>query len=439
MKIGIVGAGVAGLTAAYRLAKQGHEVEIFEASDHVGGLASGFPVAGTSLEKYYHHIFTSDVRIREMVDELGIRDSLHWLTSQMGFTYKGKLYPFGTPMQLLQFSPLPFWERIWFGVQALYLGQVNDWKKYEAVTAHDWMKKNSGPTIWKVVWEPLLRGKFGRFYDKVAMAWLWARIHTRASSRKGSQEKLGYFKGGFEVFHQALAEAVQKAGVKLHLKQPIQRILTQDGKLKGLEVAGQEKNYDRLIFAAATPIFLKTCPELPEDYKKRMTQLDFLGAQCLILVMKQKFSGMYWINIADTDIPILALIEHTNFAPGDWYQNKHIMYIGNYLPQDHKYFGMKKEDIFAELLPHLQKINPQFNATWVEELFLFQDLYAQPVVPLHYSEVKPTYETPIENVYLANMALVYPEDRGTNFAVDVGNKVARLIDPQVDIPLFKES
>ncbi len=439
MKIGIVGAGVAGMTAAYRLVKAGHEVEIFEASGYAGGLAAGFPVAGTTLEKYYHHIFTSDTCIREMVDELGIRGSLHWLTSQMGFTYKGKLYPFGTPMQLLKFTPLPFLDRIRFGLLALYLGKVDDWKKYESITGYEWMKKHSSPALLRVIWEPLLKGKFGKFYDKVAMAWLWARIHTRASSRKGSEEKLGYFKGGFEVFHKALAAAIEKAGVQIHFNQPITRVLTEKGKFKGLEVADQVKTYDRLIFAAATPIFLKTCKELPTDYVKRVTQLDFLGAQCLILVMKQKFSDMYWINISDADIPILALIEHTNFAPGDWYQGKHLMYVGNYLPQDHKYFKMKKEEIFAELLPHLQKINPAFNESWLEEYYLFQDLYAQPVVPLHYSEVKPTYETPIENVFLANMALVYPEDRGTNFAVDVGNKVARLIDPAIVVPAFKET
>ncbi len=438
MRVGIVGAGVAGLTAAYRLAKQGHEVDIFEASDHVGGLAAGFPIAGTTLEKYYHHLFTSDVWIRGLVDELGIRENLHWMTSQMGFTYKGKLYPFGTPLQLLQFTPLPLWQRIWFGVQSLYLGKKENWKEYENITAYEWMKRYCPKTIREVVWEPLLKGKFGRYFDQVAMAWFWARVHTRFSSRKGSEEKLGYFKGGFEAFHKALGEAAQKAGAKVHLKKPITRILVQDGKLKGLEVGGETKNYDRLIFAAATPIFLKTCPELPADYVKRLTQLDFLGAQCLILVLKRRFSDIYWMNIADADIPILALIEHTNFAPPDWYQGKHLMYVANYLPQDHPYFKMKKEAIFAELLPHLKRINPAFDESWLEEYHLFQDLFAQPVVPLHYSQVKPGYETPIENVYLANMALVYPEDRGTNFAVDVGNKAAKLVDPNVVVPAFKE-
>ncbi|HUO58141.1 MAG TPA: NAD(P)/FAD-dependent oxidoreductase [bacterium] len=439
MRIAVVGGGVAGLTAAYRLAKRGHAVEVFEASDHVGGLASGFPIAGTTLEKYYHHIFTSDTCIRGLVDELGIRDTLHWLTSQMGATNKGRLYLFGTPKQILQFSPLPFWERVWFGLIGLYLGKKDNWQEFENITAVEWMQKHSGSKTWKYIWEPLLKGKFNRYYDKVAMAWLWARIHTRYSSRKGTKEKLGYFKGGFEAFHQALAKAVQAVGVNIHFNQPINRLITDKGKFKALEAGGKEIPFERLIFAAATPIFLKTCKELPTDYVKRLTQLDFLGAQCLILVMKKKFSGMYWINITDPDIPILALIEHTNFAPIEWYQGKHLMYVANYLPQDHKYFKMKKEEIFAELLPHLQKINPEFNESWLEEYYLFQDLYAQPVVPLHYSEVKPTYETPIENIFLANMALVYPEDRGTNFAVDVGNKVARLVDPQVEIPAFKEN
>ncbi len=438
MRIGIVGGGIAGLTAGYRLVKQGHEVEIFEASDHVGGLASGFNVAGASLEKYYHHLFTSDTCIRGMVDELGIRSKLNWYSSQMGAAYKGKLYKFGTPQQILQFSPLPLWERVWFGLIGLYLGKKDDWAEFENITAVEWMKKHCGPKTWQIIWEPLLKGKFHRYFDKVAMAWLWARIHTRFSSRKGSGEKLGYFEGGFEVFNQTLAAAVRQEGVKINVNSPINRIHTQNGKLESLEVNGQKHTFDKVIFSAATPIFLKACPELPADYVKRLTQLDFLGAQCLILVMKQPFSDLYWINIADNDIPILALIEHTNFVPRDWYQGKYLMYVANYLPQDHKYFKMKKEDIFAELLPYLKRINSSFDPAVIEEIHLSQDLYAQPVVPLHYSQVKPTYETPIENIILANMALTYPEDRGTNFAVDVGNKAALLADPAVQIPAFKE-
>jgi protoporphyrinogen oxidase len=439
MKIAVIGAGIAGLTAGYRLAKQGHEVDLFEASDHVGGLAAGFQVAGTSLEKYYHHIFTSDIQIRALVDELDIHDDLHWLTSQMGFFHEGKIYLFGTPFQLLTFKPLPFLARIWFGLQALYLGKVDDWKKYEKVTAYAWLKKYAGRHILKVVWEPLLRSKFGEFFDKVAMAWFWARVHVRAKSRKGSVEKLGYFKGGFDVFNNRLAAAFQGKGGKLFLKTAVERILTAKGKFEGLLINGQKQKYDRLVFTAATPIFLKACPELPKDYSDRLSQLHFIAAQCLILVMKRPFSSIYWMNISDMEVPFLALVEHTNFAPGGWYQDKHIMYIGNYLSKTHRFFCLTKEELLAEFMPHLQKINPEFNQSLIEETFLFRDTYAQPVVPLNYSEIMPDFRTPVENIFLANMSLVYPEDRGTNYAVDVGNKVSRLVDPLVAIPGIKES
>ncbi len=439
MRIAVIGAGIAGLTAGYRLAKLGHEIEIFEASDHVGGLAAGFQVAGTSLEKYYHHIFTSDVQIRSLVEELGIRNDLHWLTSQMGFFHESKIYLFGTALQLLTFKPLPFLDRIRFGLQALYLGKVDDWKKYEKVTAYAWLKKYAGPHILKVIWEPLLRSKFGEYFDKVAMAWFWARIHVRAKSRKGSVEKLGYFKGGFEVFNRRLTAAFQEKGGKLRLNTYVEKISSANGKLEGLVVNGQNQKYDRLVFTAATPVFLKACPGLPKNYLDRLSQLHFISAQCLILVMKKPFSPIYWMNISDMDIPFLALVEHTNFAPSDWYQGKHIMYIGNYLPKTHRLFNLTKEQLLAEFMPHIRKINPEFDPTVLEETFLFRDTYAQPVVPLNYSEIMPDFQTPVENIFLANMSMVYPEDRGTNYAVDVGNKVARLVDPQVAIPDFKEN
>jgi protoporphyrinogen oxidase len=439
MKIAVIGGGIAGLTAGYRLAKQGHEVDLFEASDHVGGLAAGFPVADTALEKYYHHIFTSDVHIRSFVDELDIRSDLFWLTSQMGFFHEGKIYPFGTPLQLLAFKPLPFLDRIRFGLQALYLGKVDDWKKYEKITAYAWLKKYAGPRILKVVWEPLLRSKFGEYYDKVAMAWFWARVHVRAKSRKGSVEKLGYFKGGFDIFNKRLAAAFQEKGGKLHLNTSVEKILTAKDRLEGLLINGQKQKYDRLVFTAATPVFLKVCPGLPKDYLERLSQLHFISAQCLILVMKKPFSSIYWMNISDIDVPFLALVEHTNFAPLDWYRGKHIMYIGNYLSKTHRLFNLSKEELLAEFMPHLQKINQGFDASLIEETFLFRDTYAQPVVPLNYSEIMPGFRTPVENIFLANMSLVYPEDRGTNYAVEVGNKVSRLVDPQVEIPGFKEN
>jgi protoporphyrinogen oxidase len=441
MKIAVVGAGIAGMTAAYRLLDAGHEVEIFEAADYVGGLAAGFEMPAANharIEKYYHHIFLTDTSVRGLTEELGITSKLHWFVSQMGFYHKGTVYPFGTAPQLLAFKPLPFLDRIRFGLQALYLGKVEDWKKYEEITAYDWLKKYAGPNLLRVIWEPMLRSKFGPYFDKVAMAWFWARVHIRAKSRKGSVEKLGYYEGGFDVFCEKLAEAVRAKGGRIHLQTPIDRLIVEDGQFKGLEIQGQTQSFDRLVFAASTPLFLKTCPGLPEDYIQRVSVLPFIGAQCLTLVMNKSLTPMYWLNISDMEIPFLALIEHTNFAPMEWYGGKHVLYIGNYLMPDHPLYNLPKDELLKAFTPHIQKVNPAFDASWVEESHLARDRWAQPVVPLHYSRLKPTYETPIQGAFLANMSLIYPEDRGTNYAVEVGNKVAKLVDPRVQIPEFHE-
>jgi len=368
MKIAVVGAGLAGMTAAFRLLKAGHEVDVYEAADYVGGLAAGFPVAGSRLEKYYHHIFTSDHSIRSLTDELGLHDALHWLPSQMGSFYGGKVHLFGTPLQLLNFKPLPFLDRLRFGIVTLWLGRVNDWRKFEEIPAYEWVLKHYGKNVTKVIWEPLLRSKFGEDFDKVAMAWLWARIHTRASSREkgGASEKLGYYKGGFDVLCRRLADAVKEQGGRIHLQTPIEKILVEDGKFQGLEVKGQRLPFDRLVFTAATPVFLKACPGLPGDYVERLTALKFMAAQCLVFVMSRKFTErIYWMNITDRDIPFLAVVEHTNYVPAEWYGGKRLLYIGNYLPKEHRLFSLDKEALIREFLPHLKKINPEFDLSWV--------------------------------------------------------------------------
>jgi protoporphyrinogen oxidase len=441
MKIAVVGSGIAGMTAAYRLLDAGHEVEIFEEADYVGGLAAGFEIkeaGGARIEKYYHHIFLTDTSVRGLTEELGLTPQLHWLTSQMGYYHEGKVYPFGTPLQLLKFKPLPFLDRIWFGIQALYLGHKSNWKEYENITTYDWMKKYAGKNILRVIWEPLLRSKFGSYFDKVAMAWFWARVHVRAQSRKGAVERLGYYEGGFDTFCAGLADAVKAKGGHIHLSTPVTKVVTENGKFQGVEVGGQVEKFDRLVFAAATPIFLKTCPSLPKEYVERVSTLPYIGAQCLTLVMNKSLTPMYWLNISDMEIPFLALVEHTNFAPREWYGGKHLLYIGNYLMPEHKLFNLPKEELLKVFIPHIQKINPAFNESWVEGSYLSRDRWSQPVVPLHYSDLRPDYETPVNGAYLANMSLIYPEDRGTNFAVDVGNKVAKLVDPKVQIPEFHE-
>ena len=105
--IGIVGGGIAGLTAAYRLAQAGHRVTLWERAPRLGGQAAAFPVAGTSLEHFYHHLFQSDREIVALIEELGIGDHLVWLPSNVGYFADGKIYPLNGAHDLLKLGIIP--------------------------------------------------------------------------------------------------------------------------------------------------------------------------------------------------------------------------------------------------------------------------------------------------------------------------------------------
>ena len=85
MKVGVIGGGVGGLGAAHYLAERGHQVALYERAPFLGGLASTFDVGGGRLERFYHHLFLSDITIIGLLNELGLGDRLIWEDSKTAF------------------------------------------------------------------------------------------------------------------------------------------------------------------------------------------------------------------------------------------------------------------------------------------------------------------------------------------------------------------
>ncbi|HEX6031227.1 MAG TPA: FAD-dependent oxidoreductase, partial [Tepidiformaceae bacterium] len=240
MRVGIVGAGVAGLAAAKVLQESGHEVSIFEGRDEVGGQVVTFPVGGTPLECFYHHLFTSDTTVVRYIEDLGLGEHLRWIEPRNAHFVKGRIYPFVTPADLVKFTAVPFTTRVRLGLAALWLRRQHDWKKYEHVTAHDWMLKAVGRKGYDALWGPLLKGKFADKADEVGMVWLWGKIYLRFASRKGggSKESLGYLEGSFRRYYTALADLITERGGRIHLNCPVERVEVESGIVKGLCVDG---------------------------------------------------------------------------------------------------------------------------------------------------------------------------------------------------------
>ena len=423
MKIAILGAGYGGMVAAWDLRKAGHDVTIFEAANYAGGLASGFkePHWDWSVEKFYHHWFQSDSEMLGLIRELGLEDKVRFPRPLTVMYYKKKWYPFDSILNALRFPGLGFGlNKIRFGFVGLFLRITKNWQALEKVTAHEWMLKYAGKQVYEQMWQPLLIGKFASYYKDVNMAWLWARMHARTT-------RLGTFEGGFQHFADLFAEKLREKGVEIRLGVSIKSIKKNQAST-GLSVDGE--SYDKVLVTTSPSLMAKLAPELPESYLKGLLDLKSMGAVVMTLSLKHSLSkeGYYWFNVPKEEgYPFLALVEHTNFVSKEHFGGDHIVYAGDYLELGHEYFEMTDEQLLEKFIPAFEKFNPEFKRDWVKKIWVHKTNYAQPVPLVGHSKNIPAIQTPIEGLYFASMSQVYPWDRGTNFAVEIGRKAARMM------------
>jgi protoporphyrinogen oxidase len=426
-KILIVGGGFTGLTAAYRLsADKNISVTLVESSPQLGGLAGGFSLGGTSLEKTYHHLFLTDTSILNLVRELGLQDNLMWCDSSVGIFRAGKIHPFKTPMDLLKFSPCSFTGRLRTGFAALYLKHQKNWRGFAPQTALNWMTRACGASAMASIWTPLLKGKFDHHYKNVSMAWFWARIHTRANSRSGGGgEKLGYFRGGFNVITAALEKELRQRGVILRTGATVEAISGD----RTATINGETVAFDVCLFTGPSPAFARLLPasESLRDYAAQLKSIDYLGAICLVFTSEQNLGDFYWVNVNEDDAPFLVFLNHTRLVDKSVYGGKYVYYIGAYLAPEGKIFSLTDEDLTALWFGYLKKMFPEFDPNRLGEKHVFRFRAAQHIVDIRYAEKIPDYRTPLPGVFLANFSQIFPEDRGTNFAVRDGEKMAELI------------
>ena len=431
MRVAIIGGGLAGLTAAYDLAKAGHAVDVYEAQAELGGQAGTFAVGGTRLERFYHHIFTSDTHIVDLIDELGLGPRMLWIPSKVGWFYGGRTYDFVTPMDLLRFSPLGILDRLRAGVVSLYLQRQPDGMRYEQTSAADWIRRYAGNQVFRVIWGPLLRGKFGARAEDVSMTWFWGKMRLRFGSRKGLvRESLGYVAGSFQLLIDALADQVRSKGGRILTNSAVEEVIVHNGRATGLRVAGAVPSTDGLDAVIATVPsfrFLDLVPQMPGQYASLLRKIDYQAAVVLVLQIADSLSRIYWLNVSDPQVPFVAAIEHTNFIGPEAYGGRRLLYLSNYVDRSSPLFTMPKESLVESYLPGLQRINPAFSAGSIQESWLFRDPAGQPVVTRGYSKLIPPHATPISGLYLANTTQIYPEDRGMNYSVRLGHDIARVV------------
>ena len=338
MKIGIIGGGIMGLSLGYFLTRKGAEVEVFEASPVLGGLAGPTELPdGTTVDRFYHTILPSDRHLFELCAELGIVDKLRFRATRTGFFYRGRIHSMNNILEFLRFPPLGWVDRFRLGLTVVAAQLVRDWHRLEGTSVERWLVGVGGRVAFDNIWRPLLRSKFdGSYFDNVPATWIWARLVRMKSARSGAtqQEGAGHLVGGYATLVRTLARKIEEGGGRVHSRSPVQEIVTENGTARGLRVGQELRRFDAVTATVQTPVFVRLIPGADESYRAFLRKTGYLGVICPLLVLDRPLTGYWTVNITDDRIPFTGVIETTAYIDSQYVGGHHLVYLPKYTAPD---------------------------------------------------------------------------------------------------------
>ncbi|MHB1484342.1 MAG: NAD(P)/FAD-dependent oxidoreductase [Saccharofermentanales bacterium] len=435
----IIGAGITGLTAAYRLSCLGYKVTVIECTMNSGGMVSTFSMGWEKIEHIYHHIFTSDKYVIDLAEELSVDDQMQWLEPKDALFINKHLYPFTSPADLLRFKPIPFIDRIRTGLMVLKAKKIDDLSVLESMTAKKWLLQGSGQRSYDTLWKPLLRSKFDDDSDTVSAVWIWNKFKLRGSSRSKSihKESLGYMNGGFGTLVNALVKGIESNGGSIlygYTALDISKEVNKSTSGKTFRISCVLSDCSSVVLKSDSVIatlsgvrFANMTRDLslPALYIKKAMNVKYKGNLCLVLRLKKSLSPYYWTTVCDP-LPFVVVIEHTNLTSLRKYGG-HVVYLSRYLDISDPLWTQSDSDIYKLFCKGLAEIYPDFTPADVKDWRLTRTRYAQPVINQAYPVHMPEMKTPEDGLVLAGMAQIYPEDRGMNYAIRLGNDAAGVV------------
>ena len=420
-KIAVLGAGPMGLAVAYQLCIDGYKPIIFESDDRIGGMTASFDFSGQLIERYYHFHCVSDVAFLEILAELGIAHKMHWVHTKMGYWYLNRLQEWGSPLSLLRFKGLSLTAKLRYGVHAFLSTKRNNWRPLDRINAVKWIKSWVGDEAYEVLWRRLFDYKFYQYADNLSAAWIWSRIRRIGRSRYDiSREKLGYLEGGSETLLQAMRAKIESHGGIICLNSPVEKVIIENGSVKGLIVSGKFQPFARIISTIPLPYVKSIIPDLPQNILENFNAIKNIAVVCVVVKLKKKLTNNFWLNINDPLIDIPGIVEYTNLRP----LSNHIAYVPFYMPHDNPRYQLSNQEYFDCVKKYFKKINPLLADFDFLDMHVSRYRHAQPICDVGFSVKLPPAKLPVTGLWVADTSYYYPEDRGISESIKFGRAMA---------------
>jgi protoporphyrinogen oxidase len=426
----IIGGGLSGLAATHDLLQAGYRTTTLEAAPDFGGLASSFRLQGIPVERFYHFICRSDTHLLQFLSELGLSDKVHWRHTRTAFYYHQRYYPFGTPLDLVRFSPIPWMQRLRFGFHVLRSRRRSEWRWLDQLAAKPWLIENIGEDAYQAIWHPLLKVKFGDYHDQISAAWIWHRIWRVAQSRRSlfGRETFGCLEHGTATLVEPLVERLRAhPNARFQSGVPVKPLVLRDGAVVGVRAGEQSMNCDAVISTVALPSLDRLIADQTGPYFDRLREIRYIGVVCMLLSLRHQFSPNFWTNINDPAISFNGIIEQSNLNHNLRRAGLNVVYVPFYLPTTAARYSADKETLFAEYVPMLEHMNPRFSRHDVKEYHVFRAPHAQAIFTTHFADLMPDHRTPIRGLYVTDSTQFYPEDRTISAAIEQGRKAAAML------------
>lgn len=419
--VGIVGGGILGMTAAYRLAQAGVRVALYERAPDLGGLVGSFDFDGTSVDRFYHVVLPNDDRVVGLADELGLGDRWRFRPTRVGFYDDGRLFSMTSPKEFLRFPLLRPHERARLALFVARCQLTKEHGELDDLQLDAWLRRHCGAGVVEKLWNPLLDSKFDGAVGDLPATYIWARTRRMGSTRdRSGREVMGWLDGGYQTIIDALERRILALGGEVHAGATVEQIAADGGRAVGVVVDGRLRTFDHVLCTLAPPMARRVlAPELaaqaPPDHCR------YLGVVCLLLRVKRSVSPYYHLNITDRRVPLTTVVETTHVVDPERVGG-HLLYVSKYVDPGHPDHERAPEELERDYLGYARTIFPDLREDEIVSSVVQRARVTEPVHLVGGAKRLPEMFS-VPGLSLASTAHVYPEIVSGQAVIGVSNQV----------------